>query len=82
MNDRDIIDLYAQRRQEYLAMRERMREMKKSLEGMLKRGEIEEFQKAQFSADILSKDLHRVQDSMHFLESRVSEIFPRHRPQD
>lgn len=80
MNDRDIIDLYSQRRQEYVAMRDRMKEMKTSLQEMLDRGDLEGFRDARFSADVLARDLHRVQDSLHYLESRVCRILPKYRP--
>lgn len=82
MNDRDLIDLYSQRRQEYVAMRDRMRDMKRDLHKMLERGDLEGFRNTRFSADILSNDLRRVQDSMHYLESRVCVVLRKHRPEN
>jgi len=82
MNDRDLIDLYTQRRQEYVAMRDRMKDMKRDLNEMLERGDFERFRDTRFSADILANDLRRVQDSMHYLESRVCRIFPKYRPEN
>jgi hypothetical protein len=40
------------------------------------------FRDLQMQADILCRDFHRVQDSMLFLESRVCDLLPKHRPEN
>lgn len=80
MSDQDIIDLYSKRREEYVAMRDRMRDLKSDLKNHLDNGRMEEYRAIRFDGDILARDLHRVQDSMRYLESRVCQIFPDHKP--
>lgn len=81
MNDRDLVDLYSQRREEYVALKARMGEMKAELQRCLEHGEMERFRDRQMTADTMAQSFHRVQDSMLFLEEKVCSIFPNHRPE-
>lgn len=80
MNDRDFVDLYSQRREEYLALRKRMTSLKREIQDHLERGDSEAFQDARCHADTVARSLHRVQDSMWFLEDKVCDILRSGRP--
>lgn len=85
MNDRDYLDLYAQRREEYLALKARLRDLRRQLKEYLAQKDQDAFHSARFQADILAKDFQRVQDSMWYLEGKVGEIFrttDRHRTEN
>lgn len=81
MNDRDLVDVYSQRREEYVAMKERLRSMKEDLHGYLKDGDMQAFRDLQMQADVMVQSFHRVQDSMRFLEEKMCDILPRYRPE-
>jgi len=82
MNDRDIVDLYSQRREEYVALKERVAGIKQELMDLQRHKKMTQFRDLQMQADILCQDFHRVQDSMLFLESRVCHVFPDYRPEN
>lgn len=81
MNDRDLVDLYSQRREEYTALKARIAEIKSELQDYLEKGNMEAFRDRQMSADTMVKTFHRVQDSMLFLEEKMCSILPKHRPE-
>jgi len=80
MNDQDLLDIYAQRREEYVAMKRRVNDIRRELKAFLDVGDMTGFRDAQFQADILCTSFQRVQDSMWHLESKVCDILPMHRP--
>jgi hypothetical protein len=82
MHDRDMIDLYSQRREEYVALKERVASMKQELGDLQQQKNMTRFRDLQMQADILCRDFHRVQDSMLFLERKVCDLLPRHRPEN
>jgi hypothetical protein len=82
MNDRDIVDLYSQRREEYVALKERVASIKEELGDLETRRTMTRFRDLQMQADILCRDFHRVQDSMLFLERQVCDLLPKHRPEN
>lgn len=82
MNEMDTLAVYAQRRQEYTALKERVNSIRAQLQRYLKDGNMQAFRGAQFQADVLAKEFHRVQDSMLFLEEKVCTILPSNRPEN
>lgn len=80
MNARDTVDLYSRRREEYVALRDRMRELRRDLKRYLEEGDTVAFRETRFFADTLARDLHRVQDSMWYLEREVCGILSDGRP--
>jgi len=81
MNDRDLVDVYSQRREEYVAMKERIRDIRDELQRYLKEGDTQKFRDMQMQVDVMIKSFHRVQDSMRFLEEKMCDILPRYRPE-
>jgi copper homeostasis protein CutC len=81
MNDRDLVDLYSQRREEYVALKTRVGAMKRDLQTYLEEGDMKRFRDLQMQADTLSITFHRVQDSMLFLEDKMCDILPKYRPE-
>lgn len=81
MNDRDLVDIYSQRREEYVALKERVNTMREQLHVHLRNGEMDEFRRMQMRADVLCESFHRVQDSMLFLEDKLCDIFPKYKPE-
>jgi hypothetical protein len=82
MNDRDMVDLYSQRREEYVALKERVASIKQELGDLQTRQTMTRSRDLQMQADILCRDFHRVQDSMLFLEGKVCSILPKYRPEN
>lgn len=81
MNDRDLVDLYSQRREEYVALKTRVGAMKRDLQTYLEEGDMKRFRDLQMQADTLCITFHRVQDSMLFLEDKMCDILPKYRPE-
>jgi hypothetical protein len=81
MNDRDLVDIYSQRREEYVALKERVNTMREQLQECLRDGKMDQFRSMQMRADVLCDSFHRVQDSMLFLEEKMCDILPKYRPE-